>query len=127
MILYVERYGSKCGDNVGAFVVNTGRRMAWQVELQVRNDNEIIEIVRNAEKECIMEKRVMGDFSSLDFFLESAPKKKLTTSKVQQADRIYCVDINAQTVKCVKDTYTDSYEPDNGMVAQKLEELLVQL
>lgn len=127
MILYIERYGAGMLGIKSAIVVNTGRRMAWEVEYKNRSEKEIEDIVRDAENSFLKEKRIIGDFSVLDFFLETVPVKKYPVTKGQQAVKIYSVDMNAQSVKCVKDTYTGNYEPDNAMVNQKLEELLMQL
>ena len=127
MILYIERLGSGWGGIQGAYVVNTGRRISWEVELKKREENQIFEVVRSAEKHNLKEKRIVGDFSLLDFFLESTPKKKLPVTMDHQVDRMFCVDINKQSVKCVKDTNNDFFEPDNAMINQKLEELLLQL
>lgn len=126
MVLFIKKYNSAKDNKPKMFLVNTSRKILWEVSEENVTVDSILPLARTIDSAGDY-RRLSMDFSMLESFLENVPKNRIRRSSVKSYYQVYNLDLIMSRVTCYADTVTELFIPDNEVVVLRLEQLIGML
>ncbi|MBQ2885956.1 MAG: hypothetical protein IJE43_19720 [Alphaproteobacteria bacterium] len=123
MILFIKKYENGKDGKSKSFIINTGRKIAWDLKDENVTVDNVLQIARaiNTREDC---KRISLDFSMLESFLGIIPTTYIRRLEVKNFYKVFTLDLVASRAICHADTVTGLFIPDNETIVLRLEQLV---